>query len=218
MSHLGHETSYRGNINLMENRKVKDIRLCGVGALGSFLADILARQGYENMTLIDAGKVDYKDFGTQNYGKTDIGRSRPIQCSHNLMRKLGVKSKAEHKLLTAMNSKSLLSTADLVVDLFDNVESSTIVKVTCEMLNIPCVHVYMGSDFAEICWNDSYQARETTDVVSTLEHRDYPLATNLVYFTISILSEVINSFIDLGTQRDVGFTLKNMNINIRREK
>ena len=217
--HLEHELAFRGNMNLINNRKTSDIRLCGVGALGSWLADILARQGYENMTFIDKDKVERGNFGTQNYGNVDVGRSKAIQCSHGIMRRLGVKSSPIHKTLTNMNVKSLVKDADLVVDLLDNVESRGLVKDACESLSISCLHGGMSTTgFSEICWNEKYQVGEANEPVNDPEPCDYPLAANLVHFTVAILAEVINSFIDEGIKRDVEFTIRDMNVDIRREK
>jgi len=216
---LGHEAAYRGNMNLIGQRNEIDLRVCGVGAVGSWLSDVLARQGYGNMTLLDREKVDRDNFGTQNYGNTDVGRSKAIQCSHGIMRRLGVKSTPIHKEFGNVNAYTLVKGADLVVDLFDNVESRALVKNACESLDVPCLHGGMSTDgFAEVCWNEYYQIGEVTGIVTDPEPCEYPLAANLVHFTVSILAEVINLYVDEGIKRDVEFTLKDMNVDIRRER
>ena len=217
--YLGHEAAYRG-VQFLDKRKVIDLRFMGVGALGSWLADVLARQGYENMTLLDRERVESENFGTQNYGKSDVSRSKAIQCSHGIMRRLGVKSTPIHKQLSNMNAHTLVKGADLVVDLFDNIESRALVKQNCESLNIPCLHGGLSSTgFAEVKWNDDYiiiDKIDTTPAITT--PCDYPMASNLVHFTVSILAEVINKYVDENIKEYVEFTLKDMNVDIRRRE
>ena len=67
-----HERDYRGDAWL---RRVSEARitLCGAGALGSNIADNLARQGARVLRVIDRDRVEAHNAGTQIYGTGDVG-------------------------------------------------------------------------------------------------------------------------------------------------
>ena len=215
MDYLSHENSYRGEY-LLKNREKKDILILGVGVLGSWLLDLLARQGYNNLSALDFDKVEAHNFGTQNYGKVDIGRSKVRQIAQNTMRRIGVKINPIHKKLTVDNAKTLLRNRDLVVDMFDNYESRKIVKETCLELNTSCVHAGMASmGFFQIAWNEGYEVAGTSQLDDGEVLCDYPLASNLVMSCVAALAEVVNIYFDVEKKRNVEFWLGKMIMETR---
>lgn len=207
---LAHETAYRGNANVIENRASKRIIILGAGALGSFTGELLARQGYSGLTLVDFDKVERDNLGTQNFGATDVGRSKASQLAHNIIRKLGVHLDSIVKKVTESNISGIISKADLVVDLFDNVESRKLVRDTCAKKNIPCLHAGMATiGYFEVLWNEGYLIPETD---SNPENApcDYPLAANLVILCVGTLAEVMNRYFDEGEKYEAEFWLNSM--------
>ena len=78
-----HETSYRGD-EALRKLAAAHVTIAGVGALGSNLADSLARQGVEQLRLIDMDRVEEHNLGTQIYGVADIG-SLKVDAAENLL-------------------------------------------------------------------------------------------------------------------------------------
>jgi len=212
-NYLTHEKEYRSEA-VLEQRSDKKVLLLGAGAVGSWLADVLARQGYNSITVLDFDRVESHNFGTQNYGKADLGRSKAKQLAQNIMRRIGVALNSIDKRLTESNATSILKKYDLVFDGFDNAESRELVRKTCEELGIPCLHSGLSSlGFFEIKWNEDYwvplKKREVEEVDPPC---DYPLAANLVHMCVSVTAETINRFIDGGSKYETEFWLTNMNL------
>ncbi len=211
--HLAHESEFRGQ-DSVDRRGNKVILLAGVGALGSWLVDLLVRQGYTSLTVLDRDSVEGANFGTQNYGNEDIGRKKATAIATRIFRRLKINVAAIDKELRSSNAKKILGGFGLVIDLFDNVESRMLLKEFCEAQKIPCLHVGMSGDgFSEIEWNENYRAHPPAEVVDQEEPCDYPLASNLVHITVGLAAEVINKFIDGGVKESVHFTLKDMHVH-----
>ena len=208
----GHESAYRGE-EVVENRQSTKILICGVGALGSWLVDILARQGFSDMTVLDMDKVEVKNFGTQNYSQTDVGRPKALQTSTNLFKRLKVKTSPVNKKLTE-NNVSMLKGFDLIVDAFDNSESRMLISDYVNNNGLNCVHIGMGNGFGDVTWdNGSYKVGKTNEAVDENgEPCEYPLASNLVHATVLMASESICRFVDEGSRQNMRFALRSMSM------
>lgn len=208
---LTHEALYRGR-GYLERRAKKRILVCGAGALGSRLVDALACQGYVP-DVVDFDKVDLHNYGNQLFGPADRGKLKATQCANNTYRRLGVKVGAIDKKVTAENAGKIVKGYDLVVDVFDSAESRQLLVDACKAANITCLHAGMSGDgFAEIEWNENYRTHGDQPAVGDAPC-EYPLALNLVLFTVAIASEVINSFVDDGQKRSIQFTLRDMHVD-----
>lgn len=209
-TYLQHESLYRPD-GVVVKRKQAKVLLCGGGALGSFLSDLLARQGYWNQTVLDRSKVENDNFGTQNFGKPDVGRPKATQIRRNTFLRYGVVVKDVVKPLTKDNAGSLVKGFDLVLDLFDNGESRELLRVACEAGKIPCLHSGLAAmGYFQVRWNERYIAPPTVD-----EHDapcEYPLAANLVLMCVATTAEVINRFFESGEKQDVEFWLNSMSL------
>jgi len=209
-TYLQHESLYRPD-GVVAKRKQAKILLCGGGALGSFLSDLLSRQGYWNQTVLDRDKVEDGNFGTQNFGKRDIGRPKATMIRAHAFNRYGVVVKDEVKSLTKDNAKSLVKGFDLVLDLFDNGESREIVRSVCEAGNIPCLHSGLAAmGYFQVQWNEIYIAPPTVDTHNA--PCEYPMAANLVMMCVAATAEVINRFFESGEKRNVEFWLKSMSL------
>ena len=72
-----HESLYRGPETLAKLARLRVV-ICGVGAVGSNLADNLVRQGLSDVRAIDHDRVDEHNVSTQAYGESDVGISREV--------------------------------------------------------------------------------------------------------------------------------------------
>jgi tRNA A37 threonylcarbamoyladenosine dehydratase len=204
-----HETLYRGG-NVMARLRRARLTICGAGAVGSHLVDNLARQGLRWMTVIDDGRVEAHNVGTQTYAESDVGAFKVEVLQAEVLRAVGVKIIAMCMRLTERNVDRLLAETDLVVDGFDNYASRALVTECCRAAGIPCLHVGLSADCAEVLWNENYRVPQ--DVVE--EGANYPLARNLIQFAVSLVSEAIVRFILTGEQQNYSFTLRDLKINV----
>jgi len=206
-----HEIAYRGEA-IFEKRKQFELIVCGAGALGSNLLNMLARQGFESLTVIDCDRVERHNLQTQYYGKSDVGTVKVRACKNKLFRDLGVKIVDLKKEIKKPSDLKLAQESKLIVDTFDNFESRRIIQQACREFKISCVHAGMSDDgFSEIKWDEVYRIPE--EEVPQEDVCEYPLATNLVHFTVNLLAEVIARFADEGIKQNYEFTLKDLKIS-----
>lgn len=206
---LTHEEKYRGQ-QIMKKRSAAKIVIMGAGALGSRLLDALVCQGYIP-AIVDFDKVERHNLGNQLYGPPDVGKLKATQSANNTYRRLGVKCDSVAKKVTKENVSNIIKGYDLVIDAFDNLESRILLKTTCWKASIPCLHCAMSHDgFGEASWSESYPVEKFTDQRRENDPCEYPLAVNLVLFTVAFAAETINNFVDEGKKESIQFTLKDM--------
>jgi molybdopterin/thiamine biosynthesis adenylyltransferase len=196
-----HEQIYRGPELLAKLAAVR-VTLCGVGAVGSNLADNLVRQGVANLRAIDKDRVEEHNVSTQSYGEADVGVWKVEALRNRLFKVAGVEIDAVRKELTGQNAK-LLGDCDLVVDALDNSASRQLVQETARASGVPCLHVGLYEDYCEVIWDQRY--RVPKDVAGDV--CDYPLARNLALLAVVIASEQILKFVGAGERTDWSGTL-----------
>ncbi|MCC2672124.1 MAG: UBA/THIF-type binding protein [Armatimonadetes bacterium] len=202
---LHHERAYRG-AEAMARLASARIVLCGAGAVGSNLAENLMRQGAAHLRVIDRDRVEEQNLGTQVWEVDDIGLRKAEALQNALFRATCRELDAVPKELDARNARRLLSGADLVVDGFDNHASRALVQAQCAAAGLPCLHVGLNADYAEVIWNDGY--RVPSDVAGDV--CDYPLARNLVLLAVVVATEAIHAFLEDGRQESWTITLRDL--------
>jgi molybdopterin-synthase adenylyltransferase len=180
------------------------IALCGAGALGSLLADNLTRQGFRLEKVIDRDRVDEHNVGTQLYGETDVGACKVEVLRGRLFRNVGVEIEAVARELTERNARALLKGAGVVVDTFDNSAGRRLVQERCRADGLPCLHVGLSADYAEIIWDENYRVPEDAAV----DVCDYPLARNLVLLAVAVASEAMVRYVLNGSKTGWSVTLR----------
>lgn len=202
MSIFFHEQLYRTPA-LMAQLKDFPVTVCGAGALGANLTENLARSGFGKLMVIDRDRIEERNLSTQPYYKSDVGVYKAKILTNMLYRALRVAVDGRSKELTTANAPQLLRDTHLVIDTFDNSVSRQVVKDYCQDAQLPCLHVGLASDYAEVIWNDIYRVPSpTNDDVC-----DYPLARNLVMLAVAVACEVIMTFIASGQQQSYTVTL-----------
>jgi len=202
-----HEAIYRG-ADMVAKLANQRLTICGVGALGSQLADNLARQGFRQLRIIDRDRIEEHNVGTQLYGESEIGAWKVEVLRQRLFRATGIEIEAIRKELTDRSAKSLLENGGLVVDTFDNSPSRRLVQEQCRALQLPCLHVGLYADYGEVIWDERYRVPQ--DVAGDV--CDYPLARNLVLLAIAVASEVLVRFALAGAKQDFSVTLRDFAI------
>jgi molybdopterin/thiamine biosynthesis adenylyltransferase len=198
-----HEQLYRG-ADLLTRLAGARLTLCGAGALGSHLADNLVRQGLGSLKVIDRDRVEQHNVSTQLYGESDVGAWKVDVLRNRLFRAAGIEIEAVNRELTERTARGLLKDSGLVVDTFDNSASRRLVQEQCRALGLPCLHVGLFADYAEVIWDEHYRVPgdASGDVC------DYPLARNLVLLAVAVASETLVRFVGDGTRQNWSATLR----------
>jgi molybdopterin/thiamine biosynthesis adenylyltransferase len=202
-----HEQLYRGPDSLARLAQTRLV-LCGAGALGSHLADNLVRQGFGLLRVIDRDRVEEHNVGTQLYGECDVGAWKVEVLRNRLFRAAGVEVEVAAKEFSERTARALLKGAGLAVDTFDNSASRGLVQGQCRALGLPCLHVGLFADYAEVVWDERY--RVPADVGGDV--CDYPLARNLVLLAVALASEVLVRSVLDGERADWSVTLRDFAI------
>jgi molybdopterin/thiamine biosynthesis adenylyltransferase len=203
-----HEAIYRG-ADEMAKLAARRLTFCGAGALGSNLADNLARQGFRDLRVIDRDRIEEHNVGTQLYGESDVGAWKVDVLKQRLFRATGIEIDAHRKELTDRTAKTLLKDGDLVIDTFDNSTSRRRVQEYCRAVQIPCLHVGLYADYAEMIWDERYRVPQ--DVAGDV--CDYPLARNLILLAIAVASEVVVRYALSEVRQDYSVTLRDFSIS-----
>ncbi len=193
-----------------EDLKNRVITICGAGALGGNLAENLARQGFKTLRLIDYDKVEERNLATQPYYKEDIGHLKIKVLAERLYRSSGAAVEVHRVKLDGSNATILLRSSSLVVDCFDNPPSREIVKNTCSLLKIPCLHMGLAEGYAEIVWSERYNIPQQTG----RNPCDNPEARDTILIAVATATRgTIFPFFETGERNSFTITMKDFRIH-----
>ena len=209
MDPLSHESRYRGEAAIQKLAAAR-VCLCGAGAVGSNLADALARQGVRTLRVIDRDRVESHNTATQIYTTEDAGALKTDALKEHLFLATGTEIEAVSKELNAANARKLLKDVDLVIDGFDNSASRRAVTEVCLAEKWACLHVGLNADYGEVRWNERYRVPGDAAAGDVC---DYPLARNLVQLVTAVASETVVRFLLTGVKEDYSVTLKDLKVN-----
>lgn len=202
-----HEEVYRG-ADLLKKLAAQPITLCGVGAIGSNLADNLVRQGFQKLTVIDMDRVEDHNRNSQLWTSRDVGQMKVAALKNHLFNVLKVSIEPVDKKLDASNVKKILKAGSIVIDGFDNPESRKIVTDHCRDSKIECLHIGLAEDCAEVTWNNRYRIPAATGV----DVCEYPLARNIAVLAVVVGTESLIRFVESGVQESYIISLKDFKI------
>jgi molybdopterin/thiamine biosynthesis adenylyltransferase len=159
--------------------------------------------------VIDRDRIEEHNVGTQLYGESDVGAWKVEVLKQRLFRATGIEIEAHRKGLDDRTAKSLLQDGGLVIDTFDNSASRRLVQEQCRALNLPCLHVGLYADYAEVIWDEHYRVPQ--DVAGDV--CDYPLARNLVLLAVAVASEILVRHALAGVRQDYSVTLRDFSVH-----
>jgi molybdopterin-synthase adenylyltransferase len=197
-----HEQLHRG-ADALSRLAATRVVLCGAGAVGSHLADNLARQGVTQLTVIDRDRVEEHNVGTQLYGAAEVGAWKVEALRARLFRAAGVEVEAVRAELTERNAARHLAGWGLVVDAFDNATSRRLVQRHCRAAGRACLHAGLAADYAEVVWDEQYRVPGDAGPDAC----DYPLARNLVLLAVAVASEAVVRWALTGARQSWTVTL-----------
>ncbi len=119
-----------------------NIIIFGLGGVGSFVAEALARSGVGQMTIVDKDKIDITNINRQLYAlHSTIGKDKTAVATERI---LDINPYCKVTPITKMylpdNSQEFsLSQYDYIIDAIDNVTAKIDLAVKAQELNIPII-------------------------------------------------------------------------------
>ena len=117
------------------------IVVIGVGALGTYVSEMLVRAGFGKVLLIDADKVDLTNLHRQTlFDEKDVGKFK-VEAAKKKLRKINseIEIISKKKFLEKKNKK-LIKDYDLIIDCTDKMSSRHIINDVCEKFNKPWIY------------------------------------------------------------------------------
>ncbi|MFU2488201.1 ThiF family adenylyltransferase [Thauera sp. WH-1] len=131
----------------------------GIGGVGSWVVEALARSGVGRLTLIDLDHVAESNINRQAHALDDtlgMAKVRAMAARVAAINPLCVLTEVED-FLTPENAETLLQGYDVVVDAIDNVRAKVAIAAVCRRRRIPLVTAGGAggkTDPARICIDD----------------------------------------------------------------
>lgn len=130
-------------IGLSGQKKLQKARvgILGSGAMGTNLANILARSGVGNILIVDQDRVELSNLQRQMlFTEKDIGHAKAIQAAKRLGKiNSEINLEAFHETVKEDNFSDLFSRCDLILDASDNFPARFLINRFCLQMNIPWV-------------------------------------------------------------------------------
>ena len=148
---------YARNRNLIDSREQeilrgKTVAVVGLGGLGGYIAEQLARLGFGRLILIDGDIADESNLNRQLFAtERTIGISKADLAVERLRQVNSlVEYRSHHARLTPENGIKLLGGADIVVDAVDSIRARLMLQELCGQLNVPLVHGSIGGWWGQV--------------------------------------------------------------------
>jgi molybdopterin-synthase adenylyltransferase len=169
------------------------ITICGAGALGGNLTEMLARMGFARLKLIDKDRVEMRNLSTQPYHRAEVGTPKARALANTLYRAAQAKVEPVIIELTPKNAAQLLHGSTLVVDAFDNRAGRSAVGETTRMLSLPCLHIGFSADglYGSGIWEPHYQVPQEVPG----DPCDYPLTRPFACLLAALATRTIIDFL-----------------------
>jgi len=123
----------------MEKIKKRKVCICGIGGVGSFSMEALARVGVGQITIIDKDKVDVTNINRQLIATVDNVENSKVKVGSERIKSINptINVKTHEVFITKDNiSEYIDNTYDYVIDAIDSVESKAALIKYCYDNNI----------------------------------------------------------------------------------
>ncbi len=185
------------------------IVFCGVGALGS-TAVWFCRNVEAQLVLVDFDRVESKNVMAQAFVKASIGKNKADALKAQLLTFFGVKAESFGVRVSETNVETLCSSADLLVDAFDNAKSRHLLSDYARKAKKPLLHAALSGDgtFGIVRWDERFAPdAEDKEGQATCEGGEH---LPLIGVLGSTLARVIQDFLKDGTKRDAMVSLRSV--------
>lgn len=130
----------KDNVGKLKN---KHVVICGIGGVGSYVLEALARVGIKKLTIIDKDVVDVTNINRQIIATNDtIGKDKVLVAKERVET---INKEAEviaiKENITSENIDDIIKNKniDYVVDCVDNIQAKIAIITKCYNENIPCI-------------------------------------------------------------------------------
>ncbi|HAM63342.1 MAG: molybdopterin biosynthesis protein MoeB [Firmicutes bacterium GWF2_51_9] len=146
----------KSSINHEEQEKLKTfcVAVVGLGGLGGYIADQLARVGVGKLILIDGDVFDETNLNRQLFSnEKTIGHPKAEVVRDGIQAiNPQVETKVIVQRLTTHNAPDLLDGADLVMDAVDTIPVRRLLQDICEVMDIPMVHGAISGWYGQVAF------------------------------------------------------------------
>ena len=138
------------------------VAICGLGGLGSNIAISLARAGVGQLILCDYDRVDITNLHRQQYKADQIGMYKTVVLAENLKEIAPYVSVEIHtERITEDNALTLLRSADIICEAFDDAECKAMLTNTV-LSKLPDKYLVAASGMAGMGTTNSIKTRRIT--------------------------------------------------------
>ncbi|MGB7595664.1 MAG: HesA/MoeB/ThiF family protein [Erysipelotrichaceae bacterium] len=130
------------------------IAIIGLGGLGGYIAEELARIGVGKLILIDGDVFDETNLNRQLLAsEATLGRSKAeVACERIKLINPLVETKCVAQRLTPQNASALLDGACLVMDAVDNIPTRRLIQDVSEVMELPIVHGAISGWYGQVAF------------------------------------------------------------------
>ena len=151
------EPRYRRNLNALsapDMEKLHNANVCvvGVGGLGGYIVEILARIGVLHITVVDYDVFEPGNLNRQLFSEESLIGSYKADAAINRTAKInsGVTISGIKDKLSEDNAHAILTGHHVVMDALDNVQTRLMLAKVCTKLNIPMVHGSIAGWYGQV--------------------------------------------------------------------
>lgn len=188
-----------------ENLRKKHVVVFGLGGVGGYCAESLARAGVGKLTIVDFDVVSKSNINRQlvalnstvNQKKTELFKER-LKDINPEIQIFVVDDFYTEKLNTILSSNNLLGAPDFVADAIDTMRSKISLLEICHNLNIPVISS-MGAG------NRIDPTQLYVCDIKDMENKNAPFVSNIIY---QLKKRGIESGITVVASREKSFSLE----------
>lgn len=126
-----------GQIRLLRSH----VGICGLGGLGGFVVELLARLGVGRLTLVDGDRFTEHNLNRQLLSTQGNMGIPKVEAAAIRIREINASVEVKtHQIYLTREEGEVFKGTDLVVDALDNVPSRLALQELCAALGIPMVH------------------------------------------------------------------------------
>ena len=152
----------RHGASLQKKLSEATVAVCGLGGLGSNIANALARAGVGRLILIDFDQVDITNLHRQQFKPNQIGQKKTDALAENLLEAAPyIQIQKVPERITQKNFLSILKDVDVICEAFDNPEAKAMLT-NCVQESLPEIYLVAASGMAGLGSPNTIHTRKIT--------------------------------------------------------